>query len=110
MKGDAFKSIEQIAFALNFGEAKVQLTGEAVAGSEKDASALADVVKFVVGIVQLNRDNKETADMAAVLDTLEVKASGSTVKLTLAVPEAQVENLIRGKSDKQVVRKISAEK
>jgi hypothetical protein len=97
MRGDAFKSIEQVSAGLRFGDSTVRLMCEAVARTEKDASAVVDIVKFLTGMIQLNREKKGVSEMAAVLDTLEISAAGVLVKLTLTVPEEQMEKLIRSR-------------
>ena len=95
LKNNAIQSIEQTSAGVHFGN-MVQFSGEAITRTEKDATALADVLRFLAGMMQLQRDrNPEVAKFAALLDSLEVKATGSTVSLSLAVPEADLENTMK---------------
>jgi hypothetical protein len=73
----------------------VQLSAEAITRSEKDAQALVDVVKFVVGMLQMNRQQNATAgQVASLLDTLDCKTAGNVMTLSLAIPEQQLEQMI----------------
>lgn len=79
---------------MQFGKT-VQVSAEAVTHTDKDANALVDVVRLLVSLVQLNRQNPQAGAAASVLDTLKVQADANTVKLSLAIPEAQLEQLIQ---------------
>jgi hypothetical protein len=69
--------------------------------SEKDAQALVDVVKFLAGLVQLNRQNNPAAgQVATLLDTLQTSTSGNTTTISLAVPEQQLEQLLNSAHEK----------
>lgn len=93
MKGDALKGISQAAAGLKFTPSEVRISAEAVAGSAKDAGALADVVRFLTGMVQLNRGNDEGSDFAAILDSLQVKTEGNIFRLNITVPQDQLEQM-----------------
>jgi hypothetical protein len=97
MQGNLMQAILQASGGLKFQQAPqggVLISGEAVTRSEKDASALADVVKFVAGLVQLNAGNDQNAQQAAaVLQNLQVSSSGTTTKLSLAISEDYLEKL-----------------
>ncbi len=71
------------------------LSAEAITRSEKDAQALVDVVKFVVGMLQMNRQQNATAgQVATLLDALDCKTAGNVMTLSLAIPEHQLEQMI----------------
>jgi len=91
MNGPAMKGIQQAAAGLKFNAADVRVSAEAVASNPKDASALADVVRFVTGMVQLNRDKEEVSSFAEVLSTLQVKTEGNVFRLNITVPQEQME-------------------
>ena len=98
LKNNAIQSIEQTSLGVRFGN-MVQFSGEAVTRTEKDATALADVLRFLVGMMQLQRDrNPEVAKFAALLDSLEVKATGATVSLSLSIPESDLETAMKPKA------------
>jgi hypothetical protein len=87
------QGIEQTSGGVKFGST-VQVDGEAVARSDKDATALADVVKFMTGMIQLNRERPEVAQFAAALDSLKVTAEGTALKLSISIPEADLEKIM----------------
>jgi len=78
---------------------------EAVARTEKDATALADVARFLSGMVQLNREHEGAAELAKVIDTLKITSDARVVSLSLSVPEEQLEKMIQSHRDKRAPRK-----
>jgi hypothetical protein len=94
LNADVVKSILQTSGGIKFG-AVVQLSGEAVANSNQNATALADVVRFLGNIVQANAPAGSAAALASLVQSLNVTADGNTVKLGLAIPEEQLETLVR---------------
>jgi hypothetical protein len=90
----ALNAIQETSGGVKFGDT-VEIAGEAVTRSEKDAAALADVVKFLSGMVRLNRDRPGASDMALLLDTLQLATDGSTLRFSLSVPEKELERIIR---------------
>lgn len=107
LKGDMIQGIEMASGGIQFGS-NIQIAGEAVTRSDKDASALVDVVKFLAGMVQLNRDKPEVSNLASILDSLTLKSSGNTMSLSLTVPEPQLEQLIQTKPNakKRTVKNV----
>ena len=94
MQGNLLAAINEASGGVRFGDT-VTISAEAVTRSEKDAQALVDVVKFVAGMVQLNRQNNPAAgQVATLLDTLDCKATGSVTTVSLAIPELQLEQMI----------------
>jgi hypothetical protein len=93
MKGDMLQGIEQTSGGIRLGPT-VEVAGEAVTRSDKDASAMVDVVKFLAGMVQLNRDKPDAAKFASLLDTLELKSEANVMKFHLSIPEADIEKML----------------
>ncbi len=94
MAGNLMKAVQQASGGIRFSASDVRISGEALARSPKDAEALRDVVKFIAGLVQLNRDSTPDAQkVASLVDTLSVTTSGSTMQLSLAIPEDLMEQL-----------------
>jgi hypothetical protein len=93
LKGDLFKKIEQTSGGVKFGS-NVQVAGEAVTASDKDASALADVVRFLANMAQLNAPKEAGAFLSSLLQTLVIKADAKVVKVSMAIPEEQLEEMI----------------
>jgi hypothetical protein len=94
MKGNLLAAINEASGGIRFGST-ITISAEATTRSEKDAQALVDVVKFVAGMVQLNRQNNQTAgQVASLLDTLDCKTAGNVTTLSLAIPEQQLEQMV----------------
>ncbi|MBI1895739.1 MAG: hypothetical protein HYS04_04255 [Acidobacteria bacterium] len=98
---NALDAIEQAILGVRFG-ADIRIAGEAVTRSEKDATALVDVVKFLAGMAQLNRDKPGGASMGPLLDTLDLKSEGISMRFSLTVPQAELEKLIKPKPARKV--------
>jgi len=109
MNGEMVQGIEQASGGVLFGSS-VQIAGEAVTRSEKDATALADVVRFLAGMVQMNREKPEVSKLAAVLDTMSLKASANTLTISLSVPESDLEQMLKQPSRRGTVRQVSLQK
>ncbi len=105
MRGDVVQAIEQASGGVVFGSV-VQISGEAVTRTEKDATALADVVKFLAGMIQVNRENREAAKFAALLDTMDLKSNANTLTISLSVPEGDLEQMLKP-APKAAVRKAA---
>jgi hypothetical protein len=100
LSSDVLKAVTQTSGGIKFG-AIIQLSAEAVARSSQDAIALADVVRFLGNMVQSNAPTASAAAVTSLIQSLDVKTDGSTVKLALAIPEDQLEKLmqsVHGKS------------
>jgi hypothetical protein len=94
MKGNLLAAINEASGGIRFGNT-VNISAEAITRSEKDAQALVDVVKFVAGMVQLNRQNNPAAgQVATLLDTLDCKTAGNVTNISLAIPEQQLEQML----------------
>ena len=82
---------------LKFTASGVIIGAQAVARSDKDAAALADVVRFFVNIVQSSRGtSREAAKFADMLDTMQLNTQGPTMSFLLSIPEATLEQLFMG--------------
>ena len=94
MKGNLLQAIYEASGSIRFGDT-VHIAGEAITRSDKDALALVDVVKFIAGLVQLNRENNKAAgQMATLLDTMDVKTKDNVMSVSLAIPEKQLEQML----------------
>lgn len=101
MQNNLFKSMEGITGGVRFGS-NVELTAEATMRSEKDATAMVDVVKFLAGMLQLNSNNdKKAAELAGLLDKMELKSSGNLFHLSITIPEGVLEGLVKPASNQK---------
>jgi hypothetical protein len=72
----------------------LQITLDAVARSDKDASALADVVHFGASLLQMKSpSDPHTSLLASALNQMLVSAIGENVHLSLSIPETTLEQL-----------------
>ena len=95
MKGDMFRSVEQASMGVKFAATMLHLTMEAAVRSDKDATAMADVARFLAGMVQLNRDKPEVAGLAAAFDSMQLTTKARNVRLTMSMPQAEIEKLVK---------------
>jgi hypothetical protein len=94
MKGNLLAAINEASGGIRFGDT-VNISAQAITRSDKDAQALVDVVKFVAGMVQLNRQNNPAAgQVATLLDTLDCTTAGNVTNVSLAIPESQLEQML----------------
>ena len=90
---------------LKFSANGATISGQAVARSDKDASALADVFRFLVNIVGSSRGTSPEAEkFATVLETMQISTQGSSMNLSLSIPESTLEGLFMGKQHHSVDR------
>ena len=108
LNSDVVKTIQQTSGGIKFG-AIIQLSAEAVTRSAQDATALADVVRFLANMVQMNTPQAGQAAVTALVQSLNVKADGNTVKVGLAIPEDQFEKVMRSSGHKKTSLHIGSE-
>ena len=106
MKGDMFRAITETSGGVRFGN-DIEFSGEAVTRSEKDATALADIIRFLTGLVQMNAQDPKVAEVSKFLQTMELSTNGNTMKVSLRIPEAEVEKLILAAKQQQRTAGVS---
>ncbi len=89
MAGDLVQGIESVTAGMKFG-ADVIMSGEAMTRSDKDASALVDVLRFFASMAQ---SNGAKSGPMGLLDSVQMTAAGRTVKFSLTTPEQEFEKL-----------------
>lgn len=94
MQGNLVQGITEASGGVRFGD-PVRFSAEAVTDSEKDANSLLEIVHFLAGIMKGNREkNTATSQVGSLLDSLDAKANGKVVTLSLSVPESQLEQIM----------------
>jgi hypothetical protein len=98
---DVLQSIRQASAGVQFGKS-VQISAQAITQSDQDATALADSVRLLAGLAQLSQNQQKppASATASLLNTLKVQAATNTVKLSLIIPEADLEQLLRQSQNK----------
>lgn len=92
---NAFQKIQSASGGVKFGSVVV-VTGQAQAATPQDATSLGDVLKLLVSIAQVQASQHPEA--ATLAQGLVVSTQGSTVKVTLSVPEDQIQQLVKPKA------------
>jgi hypothetical protein len=98
----AFQAVQQAASGVKFGTT-VTVTTQAQTDTAQNATALAGILQFVANLAQAQASQSPTS--AALLKALTVTATGTTVNLTLSLPEAQIEQLIPRSGATQTLRR-----
>jgi hypothetical protein len=87
------RSIVRSSGGIQFGSTS-DITFNAVTRSTQDATALADVIRFMASMVQMQRGKDGRADLLApALDGMQLEVAGSTVHVALHLPESVLEQL-----------------
>lgn len=105
MQGNVIQAIDYVSGGVRFG-ADVEIAGEAVTRSEKDASALTEVVRFLASMAVSN--TKPDSGISKMVESLQLTAVGNTVKFSITAPEEEIEKLVkprRAATKKVVFRK-----
>jgi hypothetical protein len=95
---NALGTVQSVSGGIKFG-ADVVATIQAQADNAQDASGIAGMVQFLVGMAQM----KASADpqVQALVKALTVTATGTTVNISLALPSDQFQELLQSKTGSQ---------
>jgi hypothetical protein len=94
MKGNLLGAVHEASGGIRFGDT-VNISGEAVTRSDKDAQALEDVFRFVAGLIQGGRQNDPAAgQIANWVDTMDLQTKANVMTVSLAIPEKQLEQML----------------
>lgn len=88
------EAIQAASAGVRFGS-DLQISGEALTRSDKDAQALVDVFRFVASMVRLNSDKPNADQLVKIFDTMQLSTSGATMKFSITVPEEQFDNIFQ---------------
>ncbi|MBL8174381.1 MAG: hypothetical protein JNK48_06920 [Bryobacterales bacterium] len=95
MNNNLFQSMQSVLGGVRFG-ANVEIMAEATMRSEKDATAMVDVIRFLAGMVQLNSQNdKRAAEMATLLEKVQLNSTGTQFRMSLTIPEETLEGIVK---------------
>ena len=96
LQGDLFKSIEYAGAGFQFGES-VLFKAEALTHTEKDASAMADALRFLANLAAMQGGKNAGAQFVQFLQAVKLASAGNTVTITAEMPEAEFEKLFAQK-------------
>jgi hypothetical protein len=93
---NAFQSVQQASGGARFTADNVSLAAQLVMRSDKDAQSMADVIRFLAGMLQQNHKKDTTAagTVASLLTALTINTTANVTQVALVLPEAQVEQLL----------------
>lgn len=99
MKDGLMQAVLQAAGGIKFTDREARINGEAMTRSDKDATALADVFRFLAQIVQSNGQQRSgnANDLAALLGKMQLTTEGSVMKVSMAIPEELLERVFTSK-------------
>ncbi len=89
------QSVIATSGGIKFASSGVTASVEAVTNTSQDAQALADVLRFLTSMVQMNRNsNPGGSKVASLADSATFTATGPVMHLTVSLPEQQLEQLL----------------
>ncbi len=92
--GQLFQAVTQASGGVKFGD-NIVFQADAVTRSDKDAQALADVIRFLSGMIQSSQENNPTVkQVATMLNSLVLTTNSNVMHMALTIPEAQAESLL----------------
>jgi len=89
---NAFQNIQQAAGGVKFGQ-QIAFTGQAQADTPENATAMASVLQFLGSMAQMQAPNNPQA--AAILSSLQVTSSGTSVNAAATISEGQAEQMVK---------------
>ena len=88
MRADLFQAVESFSGGLRLNGDNIDLDAEAVTRSEKDATALVDVFKFLVQMVGSNQPPE--SPLGKMFDSLKSSVDGRTARLSFSAPGSEI--------------------
>lgn len=101
-------SIKEAAAGVRFSQS-VDISGDILTRSAQDATALADVMRFLASMIRLNASKPGGEIATAVADSLQVDVNGSSTRFSLLVPEGALDQMFLNTRSKRTAR-ASAQK
>jgi hypothetical protein len=98
-----FQNVQQAHGGVKFGTDMVVLNAQLQADTAQNATALANVLQFLVNLGQMQAQQNSQA--AGALKSVTISASGQTVTVSADVPEAQLEAVIQSRAQPKVERR-----
>ncbi|HNY39613.1 MAG TPA: hypothetical protein PKJ41_04430 [Bryobacteraceae bacterium] len=97
--GLAVDSIKEAAAGVRFF-ADVQISGDVLTRSAQDATALADVMRFLANMIRLNAPQTGAEPAIAVADSLQVNVNGASAIFALTVPQGVLDQMFQNRARK----------
>jgi len=92
---NALQAVQQASGGARFTADNVSLAAQLTMRSDKDAQSIADVIRFLAGMLQAHRGKDQSVNsMASLLNTLTINTTANVTQVALVLPEAQLEQLV----------------
>lgn len=104
--GLTIEAIREAAAGVRFSE-NVDISGDILTRSPQDATALADVMRFLANMIRLNAGKPGADSVMAVADSLQVSVAGASTKFTLTVPAGTLDQMFSNRG-KRVAKRSNA--
>ena len=88
--GNMFQAVTEASGGVRFIGTAVEINGEAISKTDRDAQALSDVLRFL-GSMIVNQDPSGNA--GKLMQTFSVTQEGATTKLKLTIPEDTIQKM-----------------
>ncbi len=88
----AFQAIQSAAGGVKFGN-NIVVTAQATADTSQNAQGMADALKLLVNLAQMQAGNDPT--VAALIQSLQINASGNVLNVSASLPEDQFEQIVK---------------
>jgi hypothetical protein len=103
LQGDLLKSIQQSSGGVRFGNV-IEVSGDLTTTTAQDATSLADVLRFLINMAQNNAPAGPAAQLAPLIKNLTVNTDANSVKLSVGIPETDLETVIQTASGRRRAR------
>ncbi len=90
----AFQAIQQAAGGVKFGN-QVVVTGQATADTGQNAQAMADALKLLVNLAQMQAANQPV--VTTLIQSVQINAQGNILNVSASLPEDQFEQVVKTK-------------
>jgi hypothetical protein len=104
----ALQTVQAADAGVKFGN-NVTITAQVQADTAQDASALAGLLQFASNLLQAQA-NQQDAAAAALLKSMTISSNGTSMNISMSMPEAQMEQMIprsgSGQSQRRAPRKM----
>lgn len=92
-QAQVLKGVTQSSGGIRLGAVN-EITFDAITRTPQDATSLADIVRFLASMVQMQREKDARAGIvASSLDGMQLETSGNTMHVTISMPEKSLEQL-----------------
>ena len=105
--GNVLQAALQLSAGLKLAATQVIVSADVLTRSPQDAQAMADVLKFAVGMLQANPPPGSPAPGSSFTTPPQISSSGSAMHMVVSLPERELEQFFRPRAS-QPPRRLAA--